>query len=257
MRRLSFAGIAAVVLAVGAAAGPSAMNAVQPENVCPRIHYVTWGETLYKIGVQYGVWWTDLAVANNLSNPDRIYVGQTLTIPCTAEQQAEAAAAAAPSPASAAPAGNFDPSQLVPYDASLGPPPGCYLSDGNACYGTSACSSDQDYIRGKETCIFLGLGSNESPPDPELPLVYGGVQLIVNGRVLGGRNNKDGPVCGLLVLKAGSPTVDGVQAVRTKHDSGSIDEAVDDVKFDLRGLHIDCSGGYDRAVHNIFLGPTR
>ncbi len=254
MKRVSFAGVAALILALGtAAAGPSVMNAVQPETVCPRTHYVTWGETLYKIGVQYGVWWTDLAVVNNLNNPDRIYVGQTLTIPCTLEQQATAAAA--PSPAVAV--GNFDPSQLVPYDASLGPPPGCYLADGNACYGTNACSSEQDYMRGKETCIFLGLGSNEPPPEVKLPVVYGGRELVVNGHVLGGRDNKQGPVCGLLVLKAGSPTVTGVQAARTKGASGSIDEAVDDVKFDLRGLQIDCSGGYDRAVHNIFLGPTR
>jgi len=245
MKRLSFAGIAVVVLALGTAAGPSVMNAVQSENVCPRTHYVTWGETLYKIGVQYGVWWTDLAVANNLSNPDRIYIGQTIIIPCTVEQQAASAAAAEASSA-VAPAGNFDPSQLVPYDASLGPPPGCYLADGNACYGTSACASDQDYIRGKETCIFLGLGTNEPPPELELPVVYGGAELIVNGHLLGGRENKKGHVCGLLVLTHGDPTVTGAQAARTKRDSGSISQALDDVKFDLRGLHINCSGGYDR-----------
>ena len=256
MRRLSFAGIAAVVLALGTAAGPSMMNAVQSENVCPRTHYVTWGETLYKIGVQYNVWWTDIAVANNLNNPDRIYVGQTLTIPCTPEQQAAVATeAAASSPAASA--GNFDPSQLVPYDTSLGPPPGCYLADGNACYGTSACSSEQDYVRGKETCIFLGLGTNDPPPEPELPVIYGGSELIVNGHVLGGRDNQEGHVCALLVLKAGSPIVEGIRAARTKRSSGGIDEAVHDVKFDLRGLQINCDGGYDRAVFNIWLGPAR
>jgi hypothetical protein len=75
--------------------------------------------------------------------------------------------------------------------------------------------------------------------------------------LLGGRDNQKGHVCALLVLKAGSPTVEGIRAARTKSASGGIDEAVDAAKFDLRGLQIDCSGGYDRAVYDIWLGPTR
>ena len=48
---------------------------------CATQHQVKAGETLAKIGRLYGVKWTDIAQANNLTNPDHIYVGQTLCIP--------------------------------------------------------------------------------------------------------------------------------------------------------------------------------
>ena len=46
-----------------------------------RYHVVRAGDTLIRIGQQYGVPWGDIAVANNLSYPFIIYVGQVLTIP--------------------------------------------------------------------------------------------------------------------------------------------------------------------------------
>jgi LysM repeat protein len=39
------------------------------------------GDTLAKIATRYGISWRDLAVANNISNPDLIYAGQILIIP--------------------------------------------------------------------------------------------------------------------------------------------------------------------------------
>lgn len=44
-------------------------------------HTVQVGETLFRIATQYNLTIADLAAANNLTDPSRIYVGQTLTIP--------------------------------------------------------------------------------------------------------------------------------------------------------------------------------
>ena len=48
---------------------------------CQAQHTVKAGETLAKIGQQYGLSWSLIAQANSLSNPNRIYVGQVLCIP--------------------------------------------------------------------------------------------------------------------------------------------------------------------------------
>jgi len=44
-------------------------------------HVVQPGETLFMIGLRYGVSWSTLARLNNLANPNLIYVGQVLLIP--------------------------------------------------------------------------------------------------------------------------------------------------------------------------------
>lgn len=46
-----------------------------------RYHVVQRGETLYSIALQYGTTTAAIAVANDLSNPNLIYPGQTLLIP--------------------------------------------------------------------------------------------------------------------------------------------------------------------------------
>lgn len=47
------------------------------------IHIVAPGETLFRIALRYGTTWPALARANNLANPNRIYIGQRLVIPLT------------------------------------------------------------------------------------------------------------------------------------------------------------------------------
>ncbi len=59
----------------------------------PSTHTVADGDTLYKIGLEYGVSWVALAEHNNLSNANRLDVGQVLNIP-----GAEADAEPTPSP---------------------------------------------------------------------------------------------------------------------------------------------------------------
>ncbi|MFQ5400840.1 MAG: LysM peptidoglycan-binding domain-containing protein [Anaerolineae bacterium] len=56
-------------------------------------HTVAAGENLYRIGLQYGKSWVAIADANGLSNPNKLTVGQTLTIPGT-----ETAVKVAPTP---------------------------------------------------------------------------------------------------------------------------------------------------------------
>ena len=47
----------------------------------PTSHVVQQGENLYRIGLRYDRPWDVIARANGIINPDRIYAGQTLTIP--------------------------------------------------------------------------------------------------------------------------------------------------------------------------------
>lgn len=47
----------------------------------PVVHVVEEGESLSLIAAQYGLTWIDLARANELHNPDTLYVGQRLFIP--------------------------------------------------------------------------------------------------------------------------------------------------------------------------------
>ena len=44
-------------------------------------HVVQGGETLHTIALRYGVTMADIMAANGITNPDRIYIGQRLTIP--------------------------------------------------------------------------------------------------------------------------------------------------------------------------------
>jgi len=53
-----------------------------PPASCPTVHVVQWGETLSHIAVRYGVTVQSLATANGIANPNRIYAGQRLTVPC-------------------------------------------------------------------------------------------------------------------------------------------------------------------------------
>lgn len=53
-----------------------------------RVHTVAYGETLANIAYAYGVNSTELARANGMSNANRLYIGQELTIPSSAPDTA-------------------------------------------------------------------------------------------------------------------------------------------------------------------------
>jgi len=62
------------------AVSPVAVYGAPPLNG-PMVHIVRWGENLTRISLQYGVDLYDIANANRLADPNRIYVGQRLVIP--------------------------------------------------------------------------------------------------------------------------------------------------------------------------------
>ncbi|MBN1535236.1 MAG: LysM peptidoglycan-binding domain-containing protein [Anaerolineales bacterium] len=51
---------------------------------CAYYHTVWYGETLYKIGLRYGMTWDKISKANNIKNPGKIYAGEVLCIPAVA-----------------------------------------------------------------------------------------------------------------------------------------------------------------------------
>ena len=53
----------------------------EPTTVPHRTHTVAPGENLYRISLQYGLSWPEVAEANGITNPDGITVGQVLIIP--------------------------------------------------------------------------------------------------------------------------------------------------------------------------------
>jgi putative chitinase len=60
--------------------GTQAAFAAPPAS-CP-VHIVRWGETLSHIAWRYGTTAHHLAVLNGIANPNRIYAGQRLAVPC-------------------------------------------------------------------------------------------------------------------------------------------------------------------------------
>lgn len=53
-----------------------------PASTCGVTHTVRRGQNLYRISLRYGVSMRAIAMANGIRNPNRIYTGQRLYIPC-------------------------------------------------------------------------------------------------------------------------------------------------------------------------------
>jgi len=65
---------------VPATATPYPVTPVSP-SACRAVYFVRPGDTLYRIGVSYGISYADIARVNQISNARLIYVGQRLCIP--------------------------------------------------------------------------------------------------------------------------------------------------------------------------------
>ncbi|MGD1991824.1 MAG: LysM peptidoglycan-binding domain-containing protein [Anaerolineae bacterium] len=61
---------------------PTEAPTTQPSG--ERVHVVRRGENLYRIALQYGMSYPDLAAYNNIVNPHNIHVGQQIRIPSSA-----------------------------------------------------------------------------------------------------------------------------------------------------------------------------
>lgn len=57
------------------------MLAPAPTPTCQSYYTINPGDTLARIGLRFGMSWTSIAAANNISNPNRIYAGQVICIP--------------------------------------------------------------------------------------------------------------------------------------------------------------------------------
>jgi nucleoid-associated protein YgaU len=68
---------------------PDGANISPAKPVCVTYHTIRWGETLYKIGMQYNLTWKPIAQVNNILNPNRIFAGQVLCIPSTTRSSTE------------------------------------------------------------------------------------------------------------------------------------------------------------------------
>lgn len=76
-RRLILTGALFLVVAVSA----TLLGAVSVSAEMPIFHVVGWGDTLFSIATRHGTTVHAIMQANNLRNPDFIFVGQRLTIP--------------------------------------------------------------------------------------------------------------------------------------------------------------------------------
>lgn len=59
----------------------NAGDAAAEQVALPDTHTIGAGENLYRIGLQYGISWVALAQHNNISDPNKIVVGQVLNLP--------------------------------------------------------------------------------------------------------------------------------------------------------------------------------
>jgi LysM repeat protein len=84
---------AGLALAVGLSLWPA-----QALAEAEAVHVVQRGETLNRIAGQYGTTWREIAEYNNLSNPNRIYVGQQLEIPAPGAVPVQEAPRTIPAP---------------------------------------------------------------------------------------------------------------------------------------------------------------
>jgi len=73
------AGASAASSGSGALPGPSV--GAEPAGATGRVHVVKIGETLFQIAQRYGTTVAAIVQANNIADPDRIEVGDTIVIP--------------------------------------------------------------------------------------------------------------------------------------------------------------------------------
>jgi lipoprotein NlpD len=110
-------GLKAMIVCAGALlAGCSGLYDYPGNTTQARSYVVQSGDTLYKIAWRYGVDHRDLAAWNNLRNPDRIFVGQRLTL-YSPSRSAGSTAAAAPRPAAASAPARAQPLPAQPSPA--------------------------------------------------------------------------------------------------------------------------------------------
>jgi LysM repeat protein len=180
-------------------------------------HVVQPGETLFRIGLNYGLTTDVLARANGISNPNRIYAGQVLLIPDGSTASAAPAAAPAAS------------NTIHTVQA------GEHLSKIGRAYGVSAAAiaqanslSNPNLIYVGQKLVIPGAGAvvsttvSAAPAASAQPTIYSGKQIVVdlsdqmvyafeNGRLIKSTLVSTG--------LPGTPTVQGDFSVYVKYES--------------------------------------
>ena len=190
---------APVAPTVGTAAAeppPSSDNAGKPG-----YYTVRPGDTLYRIGLEHGQSWRDLAAWNNLPNPDRIEVGQVLRVVPPGAEPTPAAVKTQPvasAPVQARPL----PAEPAPAPASSGavaaPPAGATASASAAARPAAAAPSDAialawpargPLLYGFDEARHKGIGIGGKAGDPVFAaadgrVVYAGSDLRGYGNLI-------------------------------------------------------------------------
>ncbi len=81
MKKLTQRSILILLAVIVAFSGFGFTSQAKKATGCAYYHTVWYGETLYKIGLQYGMTWDKIAAANNIKQAGRIYAGEVLCIP--------------------------------------------------------------------------------------------------------------------------------------------------------------------------------
>lgn len=81
MKKVTQSSILILLALVVAISGFGFTTPAKKTTKCAYYHTVWYGETLYKIGLRYGMTWDKIASANNIKKPGQIYAGDVLCIP--------------------------------------------------------------------------------------------------------------------------------------------------------------------------------
>jgi LysM repeat protein len=168
-----------VVLALLVALLSISMIASQAQN--QQTHTVQAGETLYRISLRYGVTLTALVQANNIPNPNLIFVGQVLIIPT---------GGTTPPPATPVPGGNPPPATGQTYVVQRGDTLGSIARRFGTTYQAIAAANgiaNPNLIFVGQTLVIGGSGTTPPPtgstPPPNNAPVSG---FEVGGHVIQG-----------------------------------------------------------------------
>ena len=188
---------------------------------CQAQHTVKVGETLAKVGQQYGVSWSLIAQANNLADPNHIYVGQVLCIPL--------AGTTPPPPSGCATIHTVQPGENL-FRISLG----YGLSWTVVAQANNLTNVDIVYV-GQQLCIPTGGGTTPPPPAGTIP-TFTIVSVVANQSVtIQTSNFPANRQFDVLMGAFGTKGVNGVWVTTTPSGNGGSFTATYTIPASLRG----------------------
>jgi LysM repeat protein len=190
---------------------------------CQAQHTVRAGDTLAKIGQQYGVSWSLIAQANSIANPNRIYVGQVLCIP---------AAGTTPPPTGCATRHTVQPGEnLFRISLRYG------LSWSVVAQANNLTNANIVYV-GQQLCIPTGGGTNPPPPPVGTIPTFTIVSVVANQSVtIQTSNFPANQQFDVLMGAYGTKGVNGVWVTTTASGNGGSFTTTYTIPASLRGLN--------------------